>query len=81
MTFLEELEKKVLQIIQSHQELMTQVQLLEKKILEEQEKSNLLEISLLKESEKNQLLTSEKDAMRASIEHLLISINRLEDLR
>lgn len=81
MTFLDELEKKVFQIIQKNQDLQAKVGTLEQELHVIKEKSDQLEISLMREVERYQLLSNEKDLMRSSVEQLLSSIKVLEEAR
>ena len=81
MMFLDELEKKVFQVIQRNQELHQKIDSLELELLAAKEKNNQLEISLLREIDRYQMLSSEKDLMRSSVEQLLSSIKVLEEAR
>lgn len=81
MTFLDELEKKVFQIIQKNQDLQAKVGTLEQELHALKEKGDQLEISLMREVERYQLLSNEKDLMRSSVEQLLSSIKVLEEAR
>lgn len=81
MTFLDELEKKVFQLIQKNQDLQAKVGTLEQELYAIKEKSDQLEVSLLREVERYQLLSNEKDLMRSSVEQLLSSIKVLEEAR
>lgn len=81
MTFLDELEKKVFQVIQKNQDLSAKVLDLEKELQSAKEKSDQLELSLLREVERYQVLSNEKDLMRSSVEQLLNSIKVLEEVR
>lgn len=81
MKFLEELEKKVLQVIQKNQDLQLKMQELEKELHLAKDKSEQLEVSLLREVERYQQLSTEKDLMRSSVEQLLASIKVLEEAR
>ena len=79
MTFIDELEKRVLQIVQKSNDLRQRVVSLEQEISLLKEKGNQLEVSLLRESERYQVLLSEKDLMKSSVEQLLGSIKALEE--
>ncbi len=79
MTFLDELEKRVLQIVQKNSDLQHRIVSLEQEISLLKEKGGQMEVSLLRESEKYQVLLSEKDLMRSSVEQLLNSIKALEE--
>ena len=79
MTFLDELEKKVFQIIQKNQELHNKIATLEQELFSSTEKGSQLEIALLRENERYQILCNEKDLMRSSVEQLLTSIKVLEE--
>lgn len=81
MTFLDELEKKVFQVIQKNQDLQAKVHSLEQELRITKEKSDQLELSLLREAERYQVLSNEKDLMRSSVEQLLSSIKALEEAR
>jgi hypothetical protein len=79
MRYLEELEKKVLLLIEKNRDLKARldVALKESELLREQNRQ--FEASLLKESNASQSLTEEKAAIVNSIEDLLNSINALEN--
>lgn len=81
MTFLDELEKKIFQVIQKNQDMQAKVQGLEHELQLAKEKSEQLENSLLREVERYQMLANEKDLMRSSVEQLLSSIKVLEEAR
>lgn len=81
MTFLDELEKKIFQVIQKNQDMQAKVQGLEHELRLAKEKSEQLENSLLREVERYQMLANEKDLMRSSVEQLLSSIKVLEEAR
>lgn len=79
MKYMEELEHKVLRLIEKHQELqakyaaaMTEVNLL-------RDQKQQFEASLLKEASSSQALVQEKAAIVTSIEALLASLNALEN--
>ncbi|MBM3886849.1 hypothetical protein FJ364_02860 [Candidatus Dependentiae bacterium] len=79
MTFLDELEKKVFQVIQKNQDLQRKLVQSEQDLQLVKEKCEQLEISLLRENERYQMLYNEKDLMRSSVEQLLSSIKVLEE--
>lgn len=81
MAFLDELEKKVFQIIQKNQDLEKKTHEMALELAAMKEKCDQLEVSLLKEAEKAQVLIQEKDTMRLSVEQLLNSIRVLEEAR
>jgi uncharacterized coiled-coil DUF342 family protein len=79
MRYLEELEQKVLRLIQRNQELQAKLSAVtkENEMLRDQNKQ--VEASLLKEADAMQSLAQEKAAIVNSIEELLQSINALEN--
>ncbi len=77
MTVLEELEKKVLHVIEKNKQLQITINDLTKENNSLKEQQERLEFSLLKE---NDLLAKEKNKVKDSIEHLLESINELEKI-
>lgn len=79
MKNLEELEKKVLRLIERHQELQTRLDATTKENELLREQTRQFEASLLKESTATQSLTQEKAAIVNGIEDLLNSINVLEN--
>lgn len=78
MRYLEELEQKVLRLIQRNQELQTRLSALTKEIEQLREKNKQYESSLNMEAQASQSLEQEKAAIVNSIEALLKSINTLE---
>ena len=78
MMYLEELEKKVLQLIGKHQELQTQLNALTKENALLREQNGQFQATLLKETTAAQTLVKEKAALASGIEELLNSINALE---
>lgn len=78
MTCLEELEQKVLHIIQKNKELQARVDSLAATNGELEEKVRQFEASLLKEAGVAQVLNQEKAAIKNTIEALLSTINTLE---
>jgi hypothetical protein len=81
MKCLEELEQKVLRIIQKNKELQKQVDEFAFIKSEFEEKIRLYEASLLKETSVSQALTQEKATIKTTIEELLNTIQTLEDTR
>lgn len=79
MRYLEELEKKVLRLIEKHQELQTRLDATTKENELLREQTRQFEASLLKESTTTQSLAQEKAAIVNGIEDLLNSINDLEN--
>lgn len=81
MKCLEELEQKVLQVIQKNKELQNKVATLtqDNEVLASQVRQ--FEASLLKESSSSKSLTEEKALMKTSIEELLKTINTLEGMQ
>lgn len=80
MIYLEELEKKVTQIINKNRELVGRISALEAENVLLREKSQHMENSLLRESCAVEELRTEKATMKNSIELLLSSIKTLEEL-
>jgi hypothetical protein len=78
MRYLEELEQKVLRLIQRNQELQTRLDALSKEVEQLRENNKHFESSLHKEAQTSQSLEQEKAAIVNSIEALLKSINTLE---
>ena len=81
MTFLDELEKKVLQVIQKNHELQAKLLVMEQELGYAKEKAEQLELAVLRETERYQVLCNEKDLMRSSVEQLFSSIKVLEEAR
>ena len=79
MRYLEELEKKVLRLIEKHQELQTRLDATTKENELLREQTRQFEASLLKEATATQSLAQEKATIVNGIEDLLNSINALED--
>jgi rRNA processing protein Krr1/Pno1 len=79
MRYLEELENKVLRLIQTNQELRTRLDALTQENELLRNRNEQAEVSLLKETNATQLLAQEKAAIMSSIEELLNSINALEN--
>jgi len=79
MKILEELELKILQLIQTNRDLRVSVDelLKEKEMLLEQNRQ--FEASILKENGSMQSLVAEKEAIKATIEELLLSIDAIEN--
>ena len=78
MRYLEELEQKVLQLIQRNKDLKAQLDVATKDIDGLREQARHFEASLLKESSNSQTLAQEKAAIVNSIEALLNSLSALE---
>ena len=78
MKYLEELEQKVLRLIQKHQELQARFDVMAKENELLRQQVGQFETTLLKESSTTQALAQEKAAIVQSIETLLNSINALE---
>ncbi len=79
MKQLEELEKKVLQVIQKNKELQEENDLLKLEKEELKERNCQLESTLMNENKSSETLTQEKKKIKSSIEELLDSISSLED--
>lgn len=79
MMHLEELEKRIVQIINKNNELKAKVELLTGELSAAKEKNNQLETGLMREIDAAQTLINEKNNVKNSIEHLLVSISALED--
>lgn len=79
MTYLQELERKVLLIIQKNKELQTTISMLMKENENLNEKNQQMEASLLRESIMVEALEGEKDTMKNSIEAILSTLNSLEN--
>ncbi|MBY0353486.1 hypothetical protein K2W90_03915 [Candidatus Babeliales bacterium] len=79
MTYLEELEKKVMQIINKNRDMAHRVSALEAENIALREKTQQMETSLLRESCAAEELRNEKATMKNSIELLLSSIKTLEE--
>lgn len=79
MECLEELERKVLMLLDKNKELYSHTEALKKEIALLKDQSRQFEASLMKESTLNQSLTNEKCVIKDTIESLLKSINSLEN--
>lgn len=79
MRYLEELETKVLRLVERHQELQVRLDATTKENELLREQIRQFEASLLKEVTASQSLTQEKTAIVTGIENLLNSINALEN--
>ena len=79
MTYLQELERKVLLIIRKNKELQTTISMLMKENENLNEKNQQMEASLLRESIMVEALEGEKDTMKNSIEAILSTLNSLEN--
>ena len=80
MKYLEELEHKVLRLIQQNRAFQEQLQALEQQCKGLREQNCQLEASLMKEVTTNKELTQEKSAIITTIEQLLSTIDSLERL-
>ncbi len=78
MECLEELERKVLHVLDRNRELYTQIEALKKEISLLKDQNRQFEASLMKESTLSQSLETEKLVIKETIEALLESINSLE---
>ncbi|MBM3893124.1 hypothetical protein FJ365_01835 [Candidatus Dependentiae bacterium] len=79
MKHLEELEHKVLRLIEKHQELQAKHADATKEIESLRAQVQQFEASLLKETSSSQALVQEKATIVTSIEALLTSLNALEN--
>ncbi len=79
MMHLEELEKRVMQIVAKNNELHAKVKTLECDLIDAREKNSQLEASLMREKDAAQILVAEKNNVKNSIEQLLGCINTIED--
>ncbi|MCB9493582.1 MAG: cell division protein ZapB [Epsilonproteobacteria bacterium] len=80
MKYLEELEQKVLRLIQQKEELQMRYDGLSQQHKQLQEQYCQLEASLMKEVTTNKELTQEKATIITTIEELLSTIDSLESL-
>lgn len=78
MMYLEELEKKVLQLIDKNQDMKKQLEALTKENEFLKEQGRQFQATLLKETTAAQALMKEKAALASGIEELLSSIDALE---
>jgi len=78
MTNLEELEKRVLRVIQENSDLRNKVEELDKENRQLLEATQTFETTLMKESKSVQDLEGEKAALRNSIDAILRNIQALE---
>ena len=78
MRYLEELEEKVLRLIQRNRELQTRLDALTKETELLKNQTKQAEASLSKEAHEIQILAQEKAALLSGIEELVNSINALE---
>lgn len=81
MKYLEELEKKVLQIIQRNTELQCALEKLEEENLHLRLKNEHVEASLLQQNDSMHSIENEKIILKTSIEKLLSNINSLENIQ
>jgi hypothetical protein len=79
MRYLEELEQKVLRLIEKHLELKANLDAAQKEIELLRSQARQFEASLLKEASFSQELAQEKAAIVTSIEALLSSLNALDN--
>jgi hypothetical protein len=79
MKYLEELEQKVLRLIEKHQELLVKYAASTKEVESLKLQVQQFETSLMKEASNAQALVQEKVAIVTSIEALLTSLNALEN--
>lgn len=79
MECLEELERKVLMVLDKNRELCTHIEALKKEMTLLKEQNRQFEASLMKESTLSQSLAQEKSVIRDTIESLLKSISSLEE--
>lgn len=79
MKYLEELEQKVLRLIEKHQELLVKYAASTKDVESLKLQVQQFETSLMKEASNAQALVQEKVAIVTSIEALLTSLNALEN--
>ena len=78
MRYLEELEEKVLRLIQRNRELQTRLDAITKENEHLKNQTKQAEASLSKEAHEIQVLAQEKAALLSGIEELVNSINALE---
>ncbi|MBS1987450.1 hypothetical protein JST56_00485 [Candidatus Dependentiae bacterium] len=78
MECLEELERKVLHVLDRNRELYIQIEAQKKEISLLKDQNRQFEASLMKESTLSQSLETEKSVIKETIEALLESINSLE---
>lgn len=79
MADLQELEKKVLQLIQKNREQSTLIALFTKENEELKEKNQQMEASLLRENSMVEALEHEKNTMKNSIEAILSTLDSLNN--
>ena len=79
MECLEELERKVLHVLDRNRELYIQIEAQKKEISLLKDQNRQFEASLMKESTLSQSLETEKSVIKETIEALLESINSLEN--
>ena len=80
MKQLENLQKKVLQVIRKNKELADETELLKMENEQLKEKCQQLESSLISASHGSQELAKEKSCIKDSIEELIESIGSLDDI-
>lgn len=81
MKCLEELEQRVLQVIQKNKDLQKQVDELLLTTAELQERVRQYEVSLLQETNAASILSQEKASIMNTIEELLSTIKVMEEVR
>lgn len=81
MKCLEELEQRVLQVIQKNKDLQKQVDELLLTTAELQERVRQYEVSLLQETNTASILSQEKASIMNTIEELLSTIKVMEEVR
>ncbi|KKQ49472.1 MAG: hypothetical protein US69_C0005G0030 [candidate division TM6 bacterium GW2011_GWF2_38_10] len=81
MKCLEELEQRVLQVIQKNKDLQKQVDELLLTTAELEEKVRQYEVSLLQETNAASILSQEKASIMNTIEELLSTIKVMEEVR
>ncbi len=81
MRYLEELEQKVLRLIEKNQELKKQLAVSADEIRLMQDQARQFEASLLKEVTASNVLAQEKAAIIKGIEELIASLNALENMQ
>lgn len=81
MRYLEELEQKVLRLIEKNQELKKQLAVSTDEIRLMQDQARQFEASLLKEVTASNVLAQEKAAIIKGIEELIASLNALENMQ
>ncbi len=78
MECLEELERKILNVLDRNKDLCARVEALKNEVAFLKEQNSQLELAVVKESTLNQSLSDEKNSIKGTIESLLESIHSLE---